>query len=41
MYYMCASPHFENGEYFRVAFEDFEVLSEHYPNDFECMTQVV
>lgn len=37
---MCASEHFLEGEFFRVTQDDYEVLAEHYYDDFECKSEI-
>lgn len=39
-HYSCRSDHFENGEYFRVTKDDFEILSD-FPDDFLCKKELV
>jgi len=41
MYYQCRSDFFEDGEYFRVSKEDYEVLREMPSSDFECKEELM
>ena len=41
VYYQCRSDFFEDGEYFRVSKEDYEVLKEMHASDFECKEELM